>query len=274
MRVFRVWLVIGVLLGAAACGRKVASVSVSPNKLKIYGIGRSQRMTARLLDKKAQPIDEGSVTWSSSKDTVASIDASGRLTANGAGKTLISATFEKLVTQVPVEVIDIKTIEIVPPSLHLMGLPGTRLPLHATARDSKERAVEIPVQWASSNTDVATVDPKGVVVSVGPGTTVIVAKLGDLQAACEVVVALRDLARLEVRPATAILRAGDVQKFEVLGFGADGRPIEGLATVFESSDPGVAKVDPVGVAIGVAQGTATIRVTLGALTAEATLLVN
>ena len=70
------------------------------------------------------------------------------------------------------------------------------------------------------------------------------------------------------------MHAGELQKFDVVGFGADGKPIEGLSTLIVSSDPRVATVDAQGLATGVGAGTATIRASLGGLTAEATLLVN
>lgn len=274
MRLMRLGLAILVLTLAAGCGRKVVTVDVLPKKLKIYGIGNTQRLTARLLDKKGQPIDQGSPTWSSSKEEVASVDSSGRLTAKKEGRTMITARFEKISTQIPIDVIDVKTIEVIPPTLQLIGLPGTQFPLQILAKNSKGSPVETSVQWSSTKPKIATVDSKGVLTSVAPGAATVVARLGDLQSACDVAVIFHDLARLEVRPATAIVRAGETQKFEVVGFGADGKSIEGLSTVFQSSDRSVARVDPSGLATGVATGTATIRATLGNLKSEATLLVN
>jgi uncharacterized protein YjdB len=273
MRLFRLCLAI-VVLGTAACGRKAVTIDPSPKKVKIYGIGVNQRLSARLLDKKGQPLQQGSVAWTSSKGDVASIDSSGRLTANGEGKATITATFEKLSAQIPVEVVDIKTIEVSPLNLQLVGPAGTQFPVHAMAKSSKGAAVDVSIQWSSAKPNVVTVDPHGMLTSVGNGSSTIIAKVGDLQGACDVAVVVRDLARLELRPATAIVRAGDVQKFEVIAYGVDGKPIEGLSTVFQTSDPAVAKVDPLGLATGVASGTATIRTSLGNLTAEATLLVN
>ena len=274
MRAFRLWPLIVLLLGAAACGRKAVTIDPSPKKVKIYGIGTTQRLSARLLDKKGQPLEQGSVTWSSSKGDVATVDASGKLTATGEGKALINATFEKLSAQVPVEVIDIKTIEVAPVSLQLIGPAGTQFPVQATTKSSKGTPVDVSVQWSSAKPNVVTVDAKGVLTSVGPGTSTVIAKLGDLQGACDVSVVVRDLTRLEMRPATAIVHAGEIQKFEVIGFSVDGKPIEGISTVFQSSDPAVARVDPTGLATGVTAGAATIRASLGRLVAEATLLVN
>jgi len=274
MRLVRIWLAVALALPSIGCGRKAATIDVAPKKAKVYGIDTVQRLTARILDKKGMPIEEGTVSWSSSKPDVASIDSSGRLTAKGSGKTMVVARFEKLETQVPVEVIDVKGIDMTPPIVTLMGPPGTQFPLQAIAKSSKGKPVEIALQWTSSKPSVATVNSRGVVSSVATGNAVVVAKLGDLQAGCDVTVSVRDLVRLQLHPQTAIVRPGDVQKFEVFAYGPDGKPIEGISTLFQSSDPSVARVDPQGTATGVAAGTATIRATIGALTAEATLIVN
>jgi uncharacterized protein YjdB len=274
MRLVRIWLAVALALGAIGCGRKATTIDVAPKKAKVYGIDSMQRLTAHILDKKGLPIEEGTVSWTSSKPDVATIDSSGRLTAKGSGKTMVAARFQKLETQVPVEVIDVKAIDMTPPIVMLMGPPATQFPLQAVAKSSKGKPVEIALQWSSSKPSVATVNSRGVVSSVATGNTVVVAKLGDLQAACDVTVSVRDLVRLQVHPQTAIVRPGDIQKFEVFAYGPDGKPIEGISTLFQSSDPSVARVDPQGTATGIAAGTTTIRATIGALTADATLIVN
>jgi uncharacterized protein YjdB len=89
-----------------------------------------------------------------------------------------------------------------------------------------------------------------------------------------VTVEIRDIARLEMRPATALVRVGDTQHFEIIAYGLDGRLIEGPAVLFKSSNPAVATVDATGHAQGVTPGAATIRATLAGAGAEATLIVN
>ena len=121
---------------------------------------------------------------------------------------------------------------------------------------------------------MATVSDAGVVTSVGPGTTNIVARVGDVQGACEVTVSLRAISRLELRPATALVRVGDSQHFVLTAFGPDDQPIPDAAASYQSSDPAVATVDSAGVATGKKTGAATIKVELAGASAEASLLVN
>ena len=261
-------------LTLAACSSKPASLDVSQRKVKIYGIERGQRLTVRVLDKKGRPLEGTVPTFSSSKPDVAIVDNSGRVIAKGEGKAMVTVSFEKLSTQIPVEVVDVKLIEVTPPSVQLLGPVGTQFPIQAIAKSSKDKPVNIMPVWTSPKPAVASVSPEGLVTSVAPGVVALIAKVGDVEAGCEVRVTVRDVARLEVRPATAIVRSGDFQKFDVVGFGTDGKLIEGLNAVFQSSDVAVASVDPSGKATGIASGATTIRASIGPVRAEATLIVN
>lgn len=263
------------LLAVSACSRKPASIDIAPKKIKIYGIGRAQRLTARILDKKGQPFESGAPSWTSSDPSVAEVEPGGRVVAKKAGKATVTASVEAVSAQVPVEIVDVQAIEIAPPTLSLIGPAGTSVPLSFTVRDSQQNAVlHIPPSWSSTNEKVATISPDGKVRSVGPGTTSVVARIGDVQGACEVLVALRPITRLELRPATALGRVNESQRFQVTAYGPDGIAIPDVAAIYTSSDPSVATVDSAGVASCHKAGAATIRVELAGAAAEATLLVN
>jgi len=101
-----------------------------------------------------------------------------------------------------------------------------------------------------------------------------VAKIGDIQGGTDVTVRIHDISRLEVRPATALVRVGDSQHFTVTAYGSDGIAIPEVAAVFQSSNAAVATVDSGGVATGRQAGATTIHAELAGVKAEATLLVN
>ena len=84
------------LAGATACARKPASIQVSPHKVLLYGIERSQRLTAQVLDSKGQPIGGGHVTWASDKADVAAVDDAGRVVAKGEGKAKVTAALGEI----------------------------------------------------------------------------------------------------------------------------------------------------------------------------------
>jgi uncharacterized protein YjdB len=276
MRAIRV---IGALLclllaGATACARKPAAIQVSPRKVLLYGIDRSQRLTAEVRDSKGQPIEGGRVTWTSSAADVATVDDAGRVVTKGEGKTNVKAALGDISTEVPVEVVDAAAIEIVPGGAVLVGPVGTTLTLAGTVKSSKNQPVPLKPTWKSSDEKVVKVAPDGTVTSVGNGTATVTAQLGELQGAAEIKVMVRDVARLEVRPATALVRIGDSQRFEIVAFGPDGARLENAVAQFHSSNPAVATIDGAGIASGKAAGTATIRADLAGQAAEATLIVN
>jgi uncharacterized protein YjdB len=264
-----------VVLGlAAACSSKPAAIEVSPRPVKIYGLQRVQRLTGRLVDRKGRPLIIGSLQWSSSKNDIVTVDGSGKLQSKAEGRAVVTATFEKLSVQVPVEVVDVKTIDIAPASAHLVGPAGTTITATASVKNSNGKPLSRPVTWTSSRPAVATISADGVVTSVGPGTTTIIGKIGDVQGASEVIVTVGDISRLEIHPATALVRVGDSQRFEIVAFAPSGKAYDACAAVFHSSDPAVATVDAGGSASGIAPGTATIKASVAGVSAEATLLVN
>ncbi|HEX9304157.1 MAG TPA: Ig-like domain-containing protein [Thermoanaerobaculia bacterium] len=257
-----------------ACSRKPASIQVSPHKVVLYGIGRSERLTAQLLDRKGQVVGSGRLAWASAKPEIATIDNGGRIVSKGGGKTMVTATSGDLTTQVPVEVVDAAGIEVVPAQATLIGPAGTTFTLTAAVKSSKNEPVSLRPTWSSSDEKVAKVSQDGVVKSVGNGTAGMTAHVGELQAAAEVVVLVREIARLEVHPATALVRVGDSQRFAVVAFASDGSRLENAVAQFHSSNPAVATINGGGIASGVAAGTATIHVDVAGRAAEATLIVN
>ena len=265
--------VLAAALTCASCSSKPASIDISPKKVKIFGLERSQRLTGRVLDKKGRPVEMATPTWSASSDVVEA-EASGRVVAKKAGKAMVTASYENVSAQVPVEVVDVATIDITPPAISLTGPAGTTLPMTYAVKDSHQKVLDLKPTWTSSNPKAVTISDEGVLTSVAAGTSMITGKIGDVQGGCDVTVALRPIDRLEIRPATALARVGETQHFEVTAFGPDGQAIPEVAAVFKTSDPAVASVDGAGLAVGKKAGAAKIRVELAGRSAEATLLVN
>lgn len=259
---------------AAGCSKRAARIEVSPRNLKIYGLDRPQRLTARLLDKKGNPLEIGTANFESSRPAVASVDAGGLVSPKSEGKATITARYEKVSTEVPIEVIDVKAVEVSPPAVRIIGPAGTSIPLQVVVRNSKDKAVPVTPVWTSSAPGVAAVSASGALTSASNGVSLIVARVGDIQGAAEVTVAIRDIARLEIRPMTALVRVGDSQQFQVIAYGIDGRSIEGASALFHSTNGSVATVNAAGNASGITAGASTIRAVLAGATAEATLIVN
>jgi uncharacterized protein YjdB len=230
-------------------------------------------MTVRVLNKKGQPVD-GAPQWSSANPAVVAAEDGGRLVAKGAGKAMVTASLGDLQVQVPVEVVDVSSVEMSTPSLVVLGPIGTSVPLSYVVKDSKGKVIALKPAFSSHDPKIAAVNDDGVVTSVAAGKSTIVGRIGDVQGGCDVEVVVHPISRLELRPATALVHVGDSQHFQVTAYGPDGIPIPDVAAAFKSSNPDVASVDAAGVASGRKTGAAVIRVDLAGQTAEATLLVN
>jgi hypothetical protein len=262
------------IFAAAGCSRRADRIEISPTKVKIYGLDRTQRLSAKILDKKGRPLEIGTANWESSNNDIATVDAGGLVTPKAEGQTRIIAKYEKVRAEIPIEIIDVKSLEITPTTVQLVGPAGVAVPVQASVKNSKDKPVALTPMWSSGNTAIATISADGLVTSVAKGTTTIVARVGDVQGVCEVIVDIRNLSKIEIRPQTALVHVGDSQHFQVIAYDVDGRPIEGPAAVFKSSDPATASVTAGGSASGMKAGAATIKASIGTLTTEATLIVN
>ncbi len=119
------------------------------------------------------------LTWSSSNTSVATVNAQGLVTVKAAGKTVITATAKgdaskkasctvNIRLQASSIAIDKKTANV---------QVGKTVKLNATV--SPTGATDKSVTWVSSGLQVATVDSKGNVKGVHPGTTTIYAVTND-----------------------------------------------------------------------------------------------
>ncbi len=212
-----VFLLGAVLVIVAACARKPASIQITVDAagkggkrgkdVKIYGLEHSQRLSAQVLDKNGKAFEQTTATWSASNGNVVA-EPGGRIVGKKPGKAMVTATYQDVSAQIPVEVVDVAAIDVTPVSLALTGPAGTAIPVTFMVKDSKQKPVAIKPEWSSGNAKVATV-ADGVVTSVAAGTTTIIARIGDIQGGCDVNVILRPIARLEIRPATALSRVGE-----------------------------------------------------------------
>jgi uncharacterized protein YjdB len=231
------------------------------------------------------PTEERDVTtavaWSSSDESIATIDDSGVADSLQVGTATITAMLEGFS--------DTATLTIGPPELESIVIVdpdadppvavdqratplGTSVDYQAlgfyTDSDSP-RAIDGTVEWTSSDTDVATVDPvTGALTeaaSVSTGTTTVTATSGELSDTTQLEVTAAELTGvLRVEPPIWRLVPGTSIEFEAIGTFTDSSEaeIDDANLDWTSSDPNVAVIDADGVATGNNQGDTTITATL------------
>lgn len=203
MNAFKLPLMAAFLIGlAVACGKPepdhghgqttpsqpqvVAVSSVSLDKTSVsLNMGESVTLAATV---KPDNASDKTVTWSSSKTSVATVDANGKVTAVAEGNATITAKAgDKTATctvTVKKKVVAVSSISLDKTSLELTE--GETATLVATVKP--DDAADKTVTWSSSSSSVATVDASGKVTAVAKGTAVIMAKAGDKTAVCSVTV--------------------------------------------------------------------------------------
>ncbi len=85
--------------------QKADSVAVMPDEVLLGPPGDSMRMTLEVYDAGGSPIEEPSVTWSSGDEAVATVSATGVVTAVADGETMVSAKVDEA-TDTAVVIVD------------------------------------------------------------------------------------------------------------------------------------------------------------------------
>ncbi|MBO6299666.1 MAG: Ig domain-containing protein [Lachnospiraceae bacterium] len=222
------------------------------------------------------------VTWSSDKTSVATVDADGKVTAVKAGTAIITvmatngtddttddktASCEVTVTETEAPKTDITGITLNKTSVTLEEGKTESL----TATVTPEDATDKTVTWTSSDTGIATVDEEGKITAVAVGNAVIIVTAtngtesagDDKTTTCIVNVVAAGTPKTDVTGVTLTktetnIREGEIEnlKYTVAPDDASDKTV-----TWTSSDETVATVDADGKVTAVAAGTATITVT-------------
>jgi len=153
----------------------VSSVKVDPPTQTITD-GNTATFTATLQDAQGHPLSGRTVTWSSSDDTVATIDNSGLATSTGPGTTTITATSEGKsgTATLQVDPAPVSSVVVTPPATAIAVGGTVQLTASIQEADAGGGHHHV-VTWDSDNTNAATVDNKGLVTGVAFGVATITA---------------------------------------------------------------------------------------------------
>ncbi|MDE5836939.1 MAG: Ig-like domain-containing protein, partial [Paramuribaculum sp.] len=152
--------------------------------------GESVRLTATVSPDNT---DNKTVIWSSSDEAVATVDATGLVSALLPGKATVTATTSNGLTASC-------TVTVIPPVIEADGITlnitqteiYTDETLQLMATVSPDDTTDKTVTWSSSNGEIATVDENGLVSPISEGKTTITATTANgLTASCEVTVLRR-----------------------------------------------------------------------------------
>lgn len=199
---------------------------------------------------------DGSVKWSSSNGTVATIDGDGNIKAVGAGTATITATAAggaESSFEVTVKAAEVQSIQFDPEAVQLTVGEKRSLSVSVTP----ENAAGQPVTWSSSDATVAAVDGKGTVTALKAGKAEIsAASANGVSGHCSVEVLPVAVTELKVT-APGSMKVGEKAKLRVQALPENA---ENVQLRYESSDRSVAEISDTGEVTARAKGRVTLTV--------------
>ena len=163
------------------------AVTVNPGSAALSALGATARFTAEVRDQNGQVMAGAAVAWSSSNAGVATVDASGVVTAAANGSATITATAGSVSGTAGVTVAQVVRAVGVSPAADTLVASGDTVRLVAEATDANGHSVAgLEFEWSSSDTLVARVDDSGLVTGVDEGIATITATTADYSATAEI----------------------------------------------------------------------------------------
>ena len=267
--------VTGVKAGEATATVAVTGVMLNKTETTILE-GGSETLVATVLPENAT---NRNVSWKSSDEAVATVDANGKVTGVKAGEAVITVTTEdgKKINTCKVTVKS-NTVNVTGVSLNKSSISimvGTDETL--VAKVLPENATNQNVTWSCKNPEIASVDANGKVTGIKVGRTIVTVTTedGGKTADCAVNVSERPISVMgvELNKTELIFQIGDS---ETLVASIKPAYASNKKVTWVSDKPEIATVDANGKVIGVKAGVATITVTTddGGKTATCKVLVS
>ncbi|MGH7710934.1 MAG: Ig-like domain-containing protein [Gemmatimonadaceae bacterium] len=249
----------------------VASVRISPQGPLVLRVGGTVQLTATPLSATGQPLTGRTVTWFSTNPNVASVTATGEVTAVAVGTATVTAEIEARQGQAGVNVtlIPVATVTLTPTSLQLFR--GEQRQLTLTSTDSTGATITNyqgrSVVFQSTNLPVAGVTGAGVVIAADTGTANITATVDTKPSApVDVTVKLVPVATVTVNPNPAQVACRATQQFVATLRDANQVVLTGRPVTWIASDTTKATITAAGVLTGIAPGTLTVTATAEGVT--------
>ena len=268
----------------------VANITIQPNGGSLPA-GGTMQFVATPRDAAGAALAGRRIEWRSSNDAIATVSASGLLTAISPGSVTITVTAPgegangstpSATVNVNVLIVPVVSAVIVPgtASVQLGATVGLTLNLLGAGGEPLSPAGRT-ITWSSSSPAVATVNSSGVVSGVAVGSSTITATIttpgqsGSVQATAQVTVSSVPVASVVITPNPAVVHVGYARQFTAVARDAQGNALPGRTILWTSGGQGIAVVDAVsGVVGGVSQGSVEIRATSEGVQGSASVTVD
>jgi|UPI000831BD75 PGF-pre-PGF domain-containing protein len=262
----------------------LTTINVTPKTITL-NVNDTITFNATALDQNGQPMTVSEINWTSSNETVGTIDTSGVFTALAVGTTEITATSGNVSGTANVTVSEdaptepVATSITISPSTVTLAINETER-FNATVLDQRGREMtNVTVTWTSSNTTVGSIDADGIFTALAVGTTEITASVDNVSGTASVTVS-EDIpaepvpTSITISPPTATLAINETERFNATVLDQRGREMINVTVTWTSSNTTVGSIDADGIFTALAAGTTNVTASAGNISAEATVTVN
>ena len=256
------------------------SIEVDAEATTLAEIGQTLQLGVAVNDGNDHPIADAAVTWTSSDETVITVDGEGLVTAVGDGMAEVTAASGDVSAMVSITVMvpsePVATTVAIDPASHTLEAIGQTVQLTAAVLDQDENVMaDAVVTWSSDDASVATVDEDGLVTAVGSGLAKITAQAGDAMGTATITVSqLPASISIEVdAEATTLAWIGQTLQLMAYVRDANDKPIVDPDVTWMSSDESVVTVDGDGLVEAVGNGMAEVTAASGDVSAKVSITV-
>jgi len=161
-----------------ACARP-DHIEIDPRAPRLSRKGEALRLHAKMMDRSGKVYPQERALFRARDPFIAGVDDNGEVTALSSGHTVVTASWNELSAEVPVDVDLVEALRIEPSGLTLSASADpVKINVVALGLDGhplRDREVHL----VSANPQVARVDPEGRVWPVAPGEVTVRAAIDD-----------------------------------------------------------------------------------------------
>ncbi|KLK88506.1 hypothetical protein SZ63_05710 [Methanoculleus sediminis] len=252
--------------------RRLTTIIIQPPVVALDA-HETRELEATCLDENDNPIADVAVSWESSDEAIAAVDAGGTVTGVSEGSAEITASVEGVVESAIVQVNRSPPVPAaieVSPQEERVGVEDT-LQLNASCSDQYGEVMpDVTMTWSSSDAAIGSVDFTGLFHARAGGTAIVTASADGARGSATITVIestpepetptiVTELpepepAFIAVSPSSGTLGVGETVRLEAAVYDRNNREIPGTPVSWASANESVGTIDDEGLFTAVAEG--------------------